>query len=60
MYEASPLGMIIEQAGGAAIDGTGRILDIEPTSLHQRVAVALGCQEEVAAAAEYMAQAATG
>ncbi|MFC3124161.1 class 1 fructose-bisphosphatase [Pseudoroseomonas globiformis] len=53
MYEANPLGMIIEQAGGAAIDDTGRILDIEPSSLHQRVAVILGCAAEVAKAAEY-------
>ncbi|MBI0435603.1 class 1 fructose-bisphosphatase [Roseomonas sp. KE0001] len=54
MYEANPLGMIIEQAGGAAIDGTGRILDIVPTSLHQRVAVITGCAAEVAMVTEYL------
>jgi fructose-1,6-bisphosphatase I len=53
MYEANPLGMIIEQAGGTAIDGSRRILDIEPTGLHQRVSVVLGCRDEVAKAAEY-------
>ena len=47
MYEANPMSMIIEQAGGAATNGTQRILDIQPTSLHQRVAVYLGSKEEV-------------
>ena len=47
MYEANPMSFIIEQAGGAATDGTRRILDIEPTSLHQRVPVFLGSKEEV-------------
>jgi len=54
MYEANPLGMLIEQAGGAAIDGTGRILNIEPTSLHQRIAVVMGCRDEVASVGRYM------
>ena len=48
MYEANPMSMIIEQAGGASTDGRQRILDIQPTSLHQRVAVFLGSKEEVA------------
>ena len=47
MYEANPMSMIIEQAGGAATNGHQRILDIQPTSLHQRVAVFLGSREEV-------------
>lgn len=47
MYEANPMSFIIEQAGGAATDGHQRILDIQPTSLHQRVAVFLGSKEEV-------------
>jgi fructose-1,6-bisphosphatase I len=47
MYEANPMSMIIEQAGGAATNGQQRILDIQPTSLHQRVAVFLGSREEV-------------
>ncbi|MFC7555288.1 class 1 fructose-bisphosphatase [Pseudoroseomonas wenyumeiae] len=53
MYEANPLGMIIEQAGGAATDSTVRILDIEPVGLHQRVAVVMGCREEVEKATGY-------
>lgn len=53
MYEANPVGMIIEQAGGAAMDGNGPILDIEPHALHQRVAVVLGCADEVALASRY-------
>ncbi|WP_026182415.1 class 1 fructose-bisphosphatase [Leeia oryzae] len=47
MYEANPMSFIIEQAGGAATNGRQRILDIQPESLHQRVAVFLGSKEEV-------------
>jgi fructose-1,6-bisphosphatase I len=47
MYEANPMSMIIEQAGGVATNGTQRILDIQPDSLHQRVPVFLGSKEEV-------------
>ncbi len=47
MYEANPMSFIIEQAGGMATNGHERILDIQPTSLHQRVAVFLGSEEEV-------------
>ncbi|WP_137820517.1 class 1 fructose-bisphosphatase [Pseudomonas sp. 2FG] len=47
MYEANPMSFIVEQAGGAATNGSQRILDIQPTSLHQRVAVFLGSKEEV-------------
>jgi fructose-1,6-bisphosphatase I len=47
MYEANPLGLIVERAGGAVTDATTPILDIVPTSLHQRVAVVLGASEEV-------------
>ena len=47
MYEANPMSMLIEQAGGAATNGSQRILDIQPESLHQRVAVFLGSKEEV-------------
>ena len=59
LYEASPMAFIAEQAGGRAIDGKGRILDIEPTSLHQRVPVILGSAEEVEHLADYHAEAAT-
>ena len=47
MYEANPMSLIIEQAGGASTDGQRRILDIQPTGLHQRVAVFLGSKNEV-------------
>ena len=47
MYEANPMSFIIEQAGGAATNGRQRILDIQPTSLHQRVPVFLGSKDEV-------------
>ncbi|GLZ86037.1 class 1 fructose-bisphosphatase [Pseudomonas sp. BN414] len=53
MYEANPMSFIIEQAGGASTDGRRRILDIEPTSLHQRVPVFLGSKEEVARVTGY-------
>jgi fructose-1,6-bisphosphatase I len=47
MYEANPMALLVEQAGGAATDGRRRILDIEPTQLHQRVPVFLGSKAEV-------------
>lgn len=47
MYEANPMSLIVEQAGGAAIDGSRRILDIQPDALHQRIGVVLGSKEEV-------------
>lgn len=47
LYEANPMGMLIEQAGGAASTGRGRILDVQPDALHQRVPVILGSREEV-------------
>ena len=53
MYEANPMAMIVEQAGGAATDGRGRILDIVPHKLHQRVPVFLGSKDEVAIVTSY-------
>jgi len=47
MYEANPMAMIMEQAGGQAFAGTKRILEIEPTALHERCSVVLGSPEEV-------------
>jgi fructose-1,6-bisphosphatase I len=47
MYEANPMALLVEQAGGGATDGTQRILDIVPTRLHQRVSVMLGSRNEV-------------
>ena len=47
MYEANPMAMIIEQAGGLAYSGTERILEIEPSAVHERCSVVLGSPEEV-------------
>ncbi|MCE9590751.1 MAG: class 1 fructose-bisphosphatase [Planctomycetes bacterium] len=47
MYEANPLAFIAEQAGGAATDGRGRVLDIQPTSLHQRTPLIIGGKKNV-------------
>ncbi len=53
MYEANPMGFIVEQAGGAATNGQQRILDIAPDSLHQRVSVMLGSKNEVERVTRY-------
>lgn len=55
MYEANPMSFIVEQAGGAAIDGSNRILAIEPSALHQRVGVILGSKNEVERVQQYHA-----
>ena len=55
MYEANPMGWLIEQAGGLAHTGTQAILDISPESLHQRVPVIMGSAEEVELLIEYHA-----
>jgi fructose-1,6-bisphosphatase len=47
LYEANPMAMIVEQAGGAASWGRGRVLDCVPDELHQRVPLILGCRSEV-------------
>ncbi|MDD2944297.1 class 1 fructose-bisphosphatase [Acinetobacter sp. A1-4-2] len=47
MYEANPMSMLMEQAGGASTTGRVRILDIQPTELHQRVPVVIGSKNEV-------------
>ncbi|MBC3808445.1 class 1 fructose-bisphosphatase [Undibacterium seohonense] len=56
MYEANPMSMIVEQAGGASTDGKQRMLDVQPTSLHQRVAVFLGSKNEVELVTRYHAE----
>ena len=53
MYEANPMGLLVEQAGGMATDGRRRILEIQPDQLHQRVAVFLGSRNEVAEATRH-------
>ena len=47
LYEANPMAMIVEQAGGAASTGRTRLLDVKPSEIHQRVPVILGSREEV-------------
>ncbi|MBF0336041.1 MAG: class 1 fructose-bisphosphatase, partial [Alphaproteobacteria bacterium] len=44
---ANPMSFIIEQAGGMSVTGRQRIMEIEPTALHQRVPVILGSRQEV-------------
>ena len=53
MYEANPMSMLIEQAGGASTNGKQRILDIQPEKLHQRVAVFLGSKNDVERVTSY-------
>lgn len=53
LYEASPMAMLVEQAGGAAWTDQQRILDIQPETLHQRVPVILGAADEVATCVDY-------
>ncbi len=56
MYEANPMAFIVEQAGGAATDGHGRIMNIQPEKLHQRVPVFLGSKNEVERVTAYHKQ----
>ncbi len=56
LYEANPMSMLIEQAGGAASAGRTRILDVVPTELHQRVPLILGCKAEVERIERYHAE----
>ena len=54
LYEANPFAFIFEAAGGRATTGSERILDIEPTELHQRVPLVLGSAREVEIFEEFM------
>jgi fructose-1,6-bisphosphatase I len=54
LYECNPLALIIEEAGGAASDGRQRILELAPTSLHQRTPLFIGSVGMVAKAEEFM------
>ena len=57
LYEASPLAMIVEQAGGAATTGSQRILDVQPSTLHQKVPLIIGSREDVAEYARFFEEA---
>jgi len=56
MYEANPIGMLVEQAGGLATTGRERLLEVEPETLHQRVPVIIGSQHEVERIERYHAE----
>jgi fructose-1,6-bisphosphatase I len=53
MYEANPMSMLVEQAGGASTTGRERILDLQPDDIHQRVPVVLGAKNEVERVTRY-------
>ena len=53
-YEVAPMGFLVEQAGGSASTGSERVLDIRPTSPHQRVSIILGSRDDVTLAEEFM------
>ena len=53
LYEANPMAFLVEQAGGAASTGRGRMLEVRPEGLHQRVPVILGSRDEVERIARY-------
>jgi fructose-1,6-bisphosphatase I len=55
LYEANPLAFIVEQAGGAATDGTRRILDLQPTELHQRTPLFIGSKNQIDLATKILA-----
>ncbi len=54
VYECSPLSYIIEHAGGRASDGSRRILDIVPTSIHQRTKLFIGSEDDVKEAEDFV------
>jgi fructose-1,6-bisphosphatase I len=54
LYEANPMAMVVEQAGGRASNGETRILDIEPKKLHQRVPLIIGSADDVRDAETYI------
>lgn len=56
MYEANPIAFLAEQAGGIATSGTGRIMEITPTDLHQRTPLLVGGKEEMGLLAEMLKQ----
>lgn len=53
LYEAQPMGYVVERAGGRASTGTERILDIQPSEYHQRVPVVIGSADDVALVEEF-------
>ncbi|XP_059305462.1 fructose-1,6-bisphosphatase, chloroplastic [Lycium barbarum] len=54
LYECAPMSFIVEQAGGKGSDGHQRVLDIQPTEIHQRVPLYIGSTEEVEKLEKYL------
>jgi fructose-1,6-bisphosphatase I len=54
LYEANPLAFVVTEAGGAAVDGTTDILDIQPSELHQRSPLYIGSKDDVETAREIL------
>lgn len=54
LYECNPIAFIAEQAGGVALNGTGRVLDIVPDSIHQRVPFYTGSKKMVEKVSEFL------
>lgn len=55
LYECAPMSFLVEQAGGKGSDGQNRVLDIQPTEIHQRVPLYIGSTEEVEKLEKYLA-----
>ena len=53
LYEANPMAFLMEQAGGKAETGTGRILEVMPEEIHQRVPCLIGSKDEVEMCVSY-------
>ncbi len=60
LYEANPLAFVVEQAGGAAYDGRGRVMEMRPTELHQRTPLFIGSKGEVDLAVELLSRVPAG
>jgi len=54
LYEANPMALVVEQAGGKASTGAKRILDVDPTTLHQRVPLIIGSRDDVTEAEAFI------
>ena len=60
LYEANPMSLLVEQAGGRASSGSQRLLEVQPDALHQRIALILGSRHEVERIERYHAEHASG
>jgi fructose-1,6-bisphosphatase I len=54
LYECNPLAFVVEQAGGKASDGKNRIMEVQPTELHQRIPFFCGSKNMVDKLEEFM------